>query len=186
MAGTRTEAAVAGVGYSAIARRQEDSSLRLTITAVHRAVEDAGIELGEIDGLGTSPAMPVYGGTQSARDGVDVVTPQLLARTLGIAETLSWSGTTHSMVTASFTDAVDAIRGGRCRFAIVYRALTMPRGRYSNIEAKAAHGRNQFFAPIGFTMPAAWAGTVMQRYLSTTGATRADFDRYLLHNRQVG
>lgn len=183
---THEGVAVVGVGYSTIARRQADSSLSLTTAAVHRAIDHAGIEVADVDGLGTSPSMPVYGGAKSARDGVDVVTPQLLARSLGIAETLAWAGTTHSMVTASFSDAVDAVNAGRCRFALVYRALTMPRGRYSSIADKAAHGRDQFYAPIGFTMPAAWAGTVMQRYCALADATRSDFDRFLLHNRSVG
>lgn len=178
--------AVIGTGYSTLARRQAKSSLSLTTDAVRRAVDDAGISVTDIDGLGTSPSMPVYGGTKSARDGIDVVTPQLLARALGIAETLEWAGTTLSMVTASFSDAVDAVQTGRCRFAVVYRALTMPQGRYSSIRDRAAHGRDQFYAPIGFTMPAAWAGTVMQRYCALTGATRNDFDRYILHNRLVG
>ncbi|UGQ11593.1 thiolase family protein [Yinghuangia sp. ASG 101] len=180
----RDKVAVVGVGYSALTRRSPRTLAALTVEACDRAIADAGLTRRDIDGLATSPSMPVYGGAKGAVDGVDVVTPGLLSRLLGIEDRTLWTGSTTHMVTFSFIDAVNAVHSGACTHAIVFRSLHMPRGRYSDFGSTHAGGRDQFFAPYGFSMPASWAATVLRRYLDLHGGTRDSLANLVVDNRR--
>lgn len=180
----RDKVAVAGIGYTPLVRRSPRTLASLTVEACDAAIADAGLTRADIDGLGTTPSMPVYGGIKGDIDGIDVVTPGLLGRLLHIQQQVTWLGNTNAMVTQTFIDAVNAVYSGACKYAIVYRSLHMPVGRYSNFTKAYAAGRDQFFAPYGFTMPAAWAATVQRRYMDLFGATRESMANFIVQNRE--
>ena len=179
----KDKVAVVGVGYSPLTRRSPRTLASLTVEACDAALADAGLARSDIDGIGTNPTMPRYGGEKGVEDGVDVVTPGFLARELGLAGQITWECHTQQMVTVAVMEAVEAIATGRCRYAIVYRALHMPVGRYSDFSKPRASGMDQFYAPYGFTMPAAWAGAVFNRYLHLSGATRESMANFVVQNR---
>jgi acetyl-CoA acetyltransferase len=87
------------------------------------------------------------------------------------------------MVTQAFIDAAMAIASGVCRYAVVYRALHVPPGRYANFEGAFASGQEQFTAPYGFSGPASWAAIVLRRYFELYGYGREDMARYIVDNR---
>src|SRR5690242_12075218 len=110
----RDKVAVAGVGYSPLARRSPRSLAELTIQACDAALADAGLDRSDLDGLATSPTMPRYGGEKGTVDGVDIVTPFYLVELLGVAPSVHWIGSTGGMVTQSVVDAALAIASGMC------------------------------------------------------------------------
>lgn len=176
--------AVAGVGYSDIARRTDRSLAELATQAVDAALADAGVERTVIDGIATSPSMPRYGGAKGAIEGIDVVTPHALARTLGISHQTQWIGATEAMVTQSVIDAAMALAAGVCTHVIVYRAVHVPVGKYIEFANTHAGGTEQFLAPYGFTSPPAWMASVVRRYLHLYGYERADLLPHLVANRE--
>jgi len=179
----KDKVAVAGVGYSKIGRRVKESLASLTVNAVDAALADAGLTRADLDGLGTSPSMPRYGGEKGHTEGIDVVDPWRLAERLGIGEQMGWTGSTNGMVTQAFMDGAMAVISGVCKYAIVYRALHVPPGSYVNFEAKYAEGSEQWHAPFGFSVPPSWAAVVMRRYYELYGYSRADFARFIVDNR---
>ncbi|NUS93679.1 MAG: hypothetical protein HOQ36_14950, partial [Nocardia sp.] len=180
----RDRIAIAGIGYTELIRRNPRSLAELTVEATDTALADAGLSRADIDGLATTPAMPVYGGEKGNQDGVDVVTPGYLAGALGIRDRITWLGNTAPMVTHAAVDAVNALVAGACSHVVLYRALHMPVGRYSNYTATRAGGKDQFFAPYGFSMPAGWAATVARRYLDLAGAGRESLANFVVGNRE--
>ncbi|MEU1522485.1 thiolase family protein [Nocardia rhamnosiphila] len=179
----RDQVAITGIGYTELIRRNPRTLAELTVEATDRALADAGLTRAEIDGLATTPAMPVYGGEKGNQDGVDVMTPGHLAGALGIRDRVTWLGNTAPMVTHAAIDAVNALVAGACTHVVLYRALHMPVGRYSNYTATYAGGKDQFFAPYGFSMPAGWAATVARRYLDLAGASRDALADFVVDNR---
>lgn len=179
----RDQIAIAGIGYTELSRRSPRTLAALTVEATDAALADAGLQRTDIDGLATTPTMPVYGGAKGSVDGIDVVTPAFLSDALHIGDQLTWTGTAGPMVTHATIDAINALMAGACSHVVVYRALHMPVGRYSNYTDPYARGRDQFFAPYGFSMPAGWAATVLQRYLGLYGGTRESLARFVVDNR---
>ena len=180
----RDKVAVAGVGYSELGRRLPRTLAALTVEACDRALTDAGLTRAAVDGVATSPSMPRYGGTKGTGEGIDVVTPYHLPTLLGIGDQITWTGSTNGMVTQSLMDAAMAIGSGVCTHALVYRSLHVPKGRYVNYDSTVAAGPDQFQAPFGFSMPPAWAATVLRRYLDIHGLTRADLAPFIVANRE--
>lgn len=180
----RDKVAIAGIGYTELVRRNPRSLGDLTVEAVDAALADAGLNRDDVDGLATTPTMPVYGGEKGSQDGIDVVTPGFLASALGVRDAITWMGNTAPMVTHAAIDAINALVAGACTHVVLYRALHMPVGRYSNYTATHAAGKDQFFAPYGFSMPAGWAATVARRYLDLAGATRESLARFVVDNRE--
>ncbi|MGW5382217.1 thiolase C-terminal domain-containing protein [Nocardia sp. NPDC003963] len=180
----RDRVAIAGIGYTELIRRNPRSLAELTVEATDRALADAGLGRDDIDGLATTPSMPVYGGAKGDLDGIDVMTPGHLAGALGIRDRITWLGNTAPMVTHAAIDAINALVAGACSHVVLYRALHMPVGRYSSYTSAHAAGRDQFFAPYGFSMPAGWAATVARRYLDLAGATRESLATFVVGNRE--
>lgn len=180
----RDRVAIAGIGYTELIRRNPRTLADLTVEATDAALADAGLSRSDVDGLATTPTMPVYGGEKGNQDGIDVVTPGFLSQALGIRDRVTWLGNTTPMVTHAAIDAINALVAGACSHVVLYRALHMPVGRYSNYTATHAAGKDQFFAPYGFSMPAGWAATVARRYLDLAGASRESLANFVVDNRE--
>lgn len=179
----RDKVAVSGVGYSQIGRHLPRTLASLTLEACDRALQDAGLTRAAVDAVATSPTMPRYGGDKGNLDGIDVVTPHHLGDLLGVADQLTWVGSTNGMVTQSLIDAAMAIHSGICTCAVVYRALHVPQGSYIDYVGDRAWGPDQFSAPFGFSMPPAWAAVVLRRYLDLHGYDRLDLATLILQSR---
>src|SRR6185369_15818745 len=137
-------AAVAGIGESIYYKRGESphSEFQLACIAIRRAVEDAGLELADIDGF------------VSYTDQRNV--PTRLARALGLKE-LRWTGTPwagggNSMAAAVQT-ADAAVTASYARHVVVFRALAQ--GQFDRFGQ--AGGSGGLGASLAGTL--AWNGT---------------------------
>jgi acetyl-CoA acetyltransferase len=137
-------AAVAGIGESTYYKRGESphTEFQLACMAIQRAVEDAGLELADVDG---------FVSYLDQRNG-----PLRLARALGLKElrwtATPWAGGGNSMA-AAMQVADAAVSAGYARHVVVFRALAQGQfGRYGRAGANRAGG--------GYMSgPFAWEGT---------------------------
>ena len=108
----RSQAAIAGLGYTEFSRDSGVSTFALAARAVKAAIEDAGLEVADIDGLAT------YGVNDS-------IAPNFLAQALGI-QSLSyfvdqWGG--GSVSQSVIGQAALAVSSGVADCIVCYRAL---------------------------------------------------------------
>jgi acetyl-CoA acetyltransferase len=174
MADFKNQAAIVGVGHSKIGRRQERPLGLLAIDAAVAAVEDAGLKLSDIDGAATFPMFPGGNAGSDRGDGVSVVTTAWMINHLGLENITWWAETQTGNVSTAIEQAVMALTLDRCKYALVWRALHMPReGSYQQTHAATdAPGDSAYTIPYGFaSAPQAFALTYM-RYMKLYGATR--------------
>ena len=156
---TRREAAVAGVGESELGATGR-SIYQLQTQAALAALEDAGLKMSEVDGLATAGverfsavAMAEYWGIQPS----------------WVCSTMEGGASFELMVGA----AVDAIRSGRCRTALI---------SYGSNQRSAASRRlggmvqphtpaDQYEAPYGVLSPISLYALAAQRHFHEYGTT---------------
>ncbi|MFN0093765.1 MAG: thiolase C-terminal domain-containing protein [Dehalococcoidia bacterium] len=179
----RNQVAIVGAGYSTLERRSSRTLADLTLEACRNAIADSGLTLADINGVGTVPTMPAYGNAGSL-DGIDIISVGLLLRMLGIGEQVRWYCQTPGLIPTTVIDVSNAIAAGACDVALIWRAVHMPQGRYSNFSRPYATGDDQFRAPYGWNQPAAWQAMAYTKYFADHGAGRADMGRFVVANRE--
>jgi acetyl-CoA acetyltransferase len=177
----RASVAVIGLGHSKVFRHADIPLGALAAEACLAAVADAGLQPSDIDGVSTDPEQP-FDGAGSA-DGTDLVSPQFIVAALGL-ET-GWAQSVNGMVGHAFIEAVNAVAAGACSYALVFRALRNPAGRYGVTSPAAARGRSQFIAPYGLFAPGMYAH-YGQRYFDTYGGGREQLATFAVQNRRNG
>jgi acetyl-CoA acetyltransferase len=171
----RSKAAIVGMGetdyhidYQAARAKtpgyEGHTSEDLAISAFERALADAGLTRGDIDGLSTSF---LYGGPPVAE----------MAETLGIKPRHAYPG--GGIMAGVIPTAVAAIAEGKCdTIALVYAAATRSIGRKfgGNVEEKAAAMPTSYYYhhPWGWSSQAAHWAFIWQYYQATYGVTEAD------------
>ncbi len=183
MQDVRGKVAVIGVGYSKVSRNPQQSLGRDTVEACRNAIADAGLQVSDIDGVSTAPGQPhANAGT---RDGVDLVTESFLIPSLGMPD-VAWVNRDPLLVGSSFIDAVNAVAAGACRYALVWRSMSFPKGeRYGQIDPGEAVGGAQFLYPyghIGAGPPA--HSLIYRRYMEKYGARREHMASFIVDNRR--
>ena len=108
--------ALTGVGMSRIGRKLMVPPLALTVEAIQRAVEDAGLRMNDIDGLSTYPASPAEGGY--AEGGTTAV-----ESILGLRPTWHNGGHETAGATGSLITAMVAVAAGLCRHVVCFRTV---------------------------------------------------------------
>jgi acetyl-CoA acetyltransferase len=174
--------AVLGIAYSRITRDDPPEGVTLgdeCVAACRTAIADAGLHPEDIDGI-TSYAEP-YG---DAADGVTVVSPQYIWRRLGLQ--IRWGEVNNKFVGSSLIEAHNAIAGGACRYALVWRGVDVPRHQ-RNLQAETrprASGDSQFSLPYGATGGYIMHAPSAQRYFHEYGATRQHMANFVVRNRR--
>ncbi|KKD06644.1 thiolase C-terminal domain-containing protein [Streptomyces sp. WM6386] len=166
-------ALISGVGQSEVGRRLGRSDLDLTREACHRALADAGLTVGDIDGLvawpGEWPAAPGFCGPALGR----------VKDALGLE--LSWHAGVQDGPSqlAAVMSAVMAVASGYARHVLVYRTTSEATGQAgggrdttSPADVTGVIGLQEWLRPFGAVTAAHWLAMVAQRYLHETGATR--------------
>ena len=163
-------AAVCGVGHSAYGRRLNRSQIDLAGEAIRNAVDDAGLERDDVDGLMVSFGTPV---------GADADT---LAYALGLklrAYNQTWA---HGRFTASCVQWAAMMVGAglaqtvACLASISFSGFRRPMmggagDAEGGREAGGGHGEDPVF---GMTSPGAGAALVARKYFDRFGATSRD------------
>ncbi|WP_156839536.1 lipid-transfer protein [Novosphingobium aquimarinum] len=172
MTGTlANKAAIVGIGATEFSKESGRSELRLAVEAITAALEDAGIDRSEVDGLCTytmdnNPEIEVFrniGGKQ-----------------LKFFSRIHYGG---GAACAPVMQAAMAVATGVADVVVCYRAMN-ERSQYRFgsgytpppvPNAESAH--YGYYVPFGLVSPASWVAMAAQRYMHETGATSEDFGR---------
>ena len=73
---------------------------------------------------------------------------------------------------------------GACNYALAWRAMHNPAGRFGGYREAAATGDDQYLAPYGLTNAVMQYALQYSRYLTKYGATREHMATYIVSNRE--
>jgi acetyl-CoA acetyltransferase len=188
-------AVISGIGQSDIGRRLGRSDLDLTVEAALAAIEDAGLQREDIDGLSTYPAMgmgpPGFGGPS----GPDVQDALRLS--------LNWhdgGGEGPAQMRAVMAASL-AVAAGLARHVLVYRTVSEgsaqgtggrePMGGRPPADGQGRSrgvprfgGFMQWTLPYGAVSAANWLALVAQRRMHEFGLTREQLGQIALNGRR--
>ena len=158
------QCAIVGAAQTEFSKNSGRSELQLAIECVKASIEDAGLQLLDVDGMVTL-----------ANDGSDEIA---VMRGLGTKELTFFSRVPHGVggIMGAVHQAVMAIATGMCKTVVVYRAFN---GRTSRqplatdvggpLSSDQVHW--SWYNPFGLSSPASWAAMFTQRYMHEYGAT---------------
>jgi acetyl-CoA acetyltransferase len=162
----RDKTAIAGIGLSKFGRGLEESQLQLGLVAFKAALDDAGLEREDVDGLSIHMGWPL---------GVDY---DRIAEVFGLDIRYVNQTWLHGrFVTQALQHAALAVAAGMadcvaCVTAISFTRLRGILGGPEDDEGTREEGGTHGEAPAyGLTAPASGAALSMQRYMTTYGAT---------------
>jgi acetyl-CoA acetyltransferase/uncharacterized OB-fold protein len=165
--------AITGIGISAVGRRLMRLPLTLTLDACRAAIEDAGLSVGDIDGLATWPgAVPGAGGISEG--GISPV-----ENALGTRATWHHGGMETPGHSGAVVAAMLAVASGLCRHVLCYRTVwestateLMRSGRLSPPAAGRVQGDFQWRLPFGAASAANWIALYASQYFHRFGGGR--------------
>ncbi|MCU7724258.1 lipid-transfer protein [Actinoplanes sp. KI2] len=165
-------AAIAGIGATEFSKDSGRSELRLAVEAVRAALDDAGLQPSDVDGLVTF----------MMDDNAEIA----VAREIGAGELtfLSRIGYGGGAACAVVQQAVLAVATGIARTVVCYRALNERSGRRFGQATTAPGVDASWHYPMGLATPAAMVAMVAMRYLHDYGATTDDFGRVTVAARR--
>jgi acetyl-CoA acetyltransferase len=171
--------AIAGIGATEFSKDSGRSELRLAVEAVKAALDDAGLEPGDVDGYATfsldnNPAIEIN-------------------RHLGGGDLRFFSRIDYGggAACATVMQAAMAVATGVARTVVCYRAMnersqqrfgTGVQGRHSALTTESSHFG--WYMPHGLLTPASWVAMNARRYMHETGATSEDFGRVSVADRK--
>ncbi|HSW14559.1 MAG TPA: thiolase family protein [Solimonas sp.] len=176
------QAYITGIGQSEIAVRQTRHPLLITLDAVREALDEAGLLIGQIDGVSTYPGrMPGYLGFSP------VGTDELIDA-LGIRATWYAGGGEITSQLGAVVAAATAVRAGLARhvicFRTVYEAAAMARPEeFPPPKRDRVDGSSQWTAPFGAISAANWTAQYAMRHVKRYGLTREQLAQVALTDR---
>jgi acetyl-CoA acetyltransferase len=163
----RDKCAVAGVGQTEFSRDSGRSVLSLATEASLKAVADAGLTVGDIDGI--------------VRCGDDVTTPYTLAAALGARNLVYWADTGPGGVAPCMMMglAMGAVMSGQAKAVLCFRSLngrseTRLGGGGKRVGAEIVGGfgtYDEFYLPYGLMTAGQTFALMTRRYMLDYGAT---------------
>jgi acetyl-CoA acetyltransferase len=171
--------AIAGIGQTSYARRDERSESLLAAEAALAALRDAGVAPADVDGMITYTLDPV--------DEIG------MCRALGVRDLAFTSRVPGGGAGAIGTlyQAAAAVASGACETVLIWRAINQGAAyRYGQPQASGAFqpggGTSSLLwcMPFGAQAPATWAALAIQRYMHEFGVTSRDFGRIAVLHRK--
>ena len=172
-------AAIVGIGATEFSKESGRTELRLACEAVTAALQDAGLEPRDVDGMVTF--------TMDRTDEIEI------ARSVGVGDLTFFSRIHHGggAACATVAQAVLAIATGVARVVVCYRALNGRSWRrfgagVQRLDSEPSADRVRFgwYAPFGLLTPAHWVAMFARRYMHEYGATSEDFGRVAVADRR--
>ncbi|TMC48238.1 MAG: lipid-transfer protein [Chloroflexi bacterium] len=175
----RDRTAIAGIGATEFSKDSRRTELRLAIEAVSAALDDAGLDPAEVDGMVTY--------TMDGNDEIEI------AGSIGIGDLTFFSRVHHGGGAACATvgQAAMAVVTGAAQVVVCYRALN---GRSwsrfgSGVQQRATAPTAEmvhfgWYAPFGLLTPAQWVAMFARRYMHEYGASSEDFGRVTVADRR--
>ncbi|CAN5810434.1 hypothetical protein BH10ACT9_BH10ACT9_05600 [soil metagenome] len=180
------KAVVTGAGKSQVGRRLGRTGLDLTLEAVLRAIEDAGLAVDDIDGIASYPGP----GVPDA--GFSGATIQEVRNALGLRCRWYISAMETAGQIGPAMEACMAVALGLANHVVVYRSVWE-----STAAQQAGGGRAsvlfgggklpahlEWMAPFGALSAANWLGMPAQRYMHDFGLTRQHLGRIAINARR--
>jgi acetyl-CoA acetyltransferase len=178
--------AITGIGMSRVGRRLMRPPLELTVEAILGAVADAGLELGDIDGLATYPGGmgPPSGFSEGGTTG--------LIEALRLQPTwINGGGETPGQLGA-LVSAMLAVASGLCRHVLCFR--TVWESTYTELlrsgqmrgggSGAGASGFMEHRAPYGAMSAANWIAMTASQHMARYGTTREQLGAIALNARR--
>jgi len=169
--------AIAGIGQTAFGKKLPESELELACTAVLNALEDAGINRSEVDGLASY--------TQESNSEVE------LARNLGLGDItyfgqVGYGGGAGPGVIGHLAMAVAT---GQCRVGVAWRSRKRASGAVRRPWSKTSSSLQEELAvnytrPFGVLRPVDEIALLAHRYMHEFGATRDHLANVALSQRR--
>ena len=166
------KAAIAGIGATEFSKNSGRSEMQLAVEAVVAALEDAGLDPADVDGM-----------TTFTMDN----NPEIEIHRLIGAKELTFFSRTHyggGAACAVLQQAAMAVATGVAQVVVCYRAMnersemrfgTGMQNVSPNPDFETAH--YGWYIPHGLITPASWTAMNAQRYMHQYGATSEDFGR---------
>jgi len=179
MSGLSGATAIAGIGATEFSKESGRSELQLACEAVVAAVEDAGLEPKDVDGLVTFTA--------------ETSSEIHVARNTGIGDLTFFSrvGYGGGAACGTVAHAAAAITSGLADVVVVWRAFNERSGeRYGlgqadrALDPSADSSAYAWMNPFGLSTPAQWVAMFARRYMHEYGATSEDFGRVAVLDRK--
>jgi len=158
----RDKYAIIGVGETAYVRKSGRTTRSMAVEAVRNAVNDAGIDAREVDGM---MSYMVMDSTMSPTVGAD------LGMRLDFYMDVLGGG---SSIEALVGLAIGAIESGMCKMVAIYRSMNGATGMRMGGTGQARPtlaGDALFGAAYGWTSPAQWFGFTFMRHMYEYGTT---------------
>jgi acetyl-CoA acetyltransferase len=176
------EAYITGVGQSQIGVKLTRHPMLLTVDAVREALAEAGLTIGQIDGVSTYP------GRMAGYLGFSPVGADELIDTLGIRATWYAGGAEITSQLGAVVAAATAVRAGLARhvicFRTVYEAAAMSRPEeYPPIRREKVDGTSQWTAPFNALSAATWTAQYAMRHVKRYGLKREQLAQIALTDR---
>jgi acetyl-CoA acetyltransferase len=179
---TASEAYITGIGQSEVGMKLTRHPLLLTLDAVREALDSAGLEISQIDGVSTYP------GRVSQMLGFSPVGADELIDALGIRATWYAGGGEITSQLGAVVAAAAAVRSGQARhvicFRTVYEAAAMSRpAEYPMQRRERVDGSSQWTAPFNAISAANWVAQYAMRHVKRYGLTREQLAQIALTDR---
>jgi acetyl-CoA acetyltransferase len=174
-------AAISGIGWSDIGRRTRRDPLMLTLDAAQAAIADAGLEVGDIDGVSTYP------GATGSTPGISGAGIDDVRSLLGLDLRWRAGGPELAGQLGSLVNAVLAVAAGLATHVLCFRSVwestaQAEAGDRSSIVAQTKRPEVRWGQPYGVGY-STYGALAMQRYLHETGATREQFAQLAVVSR---
>ena len=177
--------AIVGYAQSRLVRHADRPLGTLTVETARQAVDDAGLELADVDGFVTGSLFPTAG-AHAAEDGVSLVSANWLARAVGVNPRYAAGFQGFGQLPGAVSLAVNAIASGAARYVLMHRALFNPRGSYHANPMREARGSQQWTVPQGFFGPLVMIALAYNEYVQRYGATREAMAAVVAEARKNG
>ena len=157
----RDKTAIVGIGWTDFSNDSGRTEQTLATQAAVAAIQDAGIEAADIDGI--------------VRSSYDAVLQHQLMNALGIPE-LRYHGEVGfggGAPCAIATQAAMAVATGMANYVLCFRSVNLRSGQRYGVSRAGARvpGEMQYYTPYGFLAPAQWIAMFAQRHFHEYGTT---------------
>ena len=174
------DAYITGIGLSEVGVRLTRSPMGLTLDAVREAVADAGLTLGQIDGVATYP------GKLAAFLGFSPVSSDDVIEMLGLKTRWHMGGGELTAQLGSIELAAMAVKAGAARhvlcFRTVYEAAALARpDEFAPPSKTHVDGMGQWTAPFFAVSAANWTAQFATRHMKRYGLTREQLAQVALN-----
>lgn len=171
----RNSAAIVGIGQTEFSKASGRSELQLACEAAKAALDDAGLQAKDVDGMVTF--------SMDSSEEID------LARNLGVPELTLFTRVPYGGGAACgvIQQAAMAIATGVAEVVVCYRAFNERSGmRFggSGMAAAMLPPWLDWYGPYGLLSPAAWVALNARRYMHEYGVTNEDFGRISVVDRK--